>query len=277
MTSPRYAGPAAPLPLGSIKSAEADLDCNPAALVAIVAVETGMRSGFMADGRTRILYEAHIARRLCDRDVPGLSVQKWDRGLYAQTGAGEYDRLYRAVEALGEDVALKSASWGMGQVLGLNHALCGYGDVQSFVKAMGQGEDEHLSAMVAFICSRKLVEPLKRVSANPETCRALAAGYNGTAYEKNAYHEKLARAFARASGDRDPDTLEVGDWGPEVASLQRALIKRGARITADGDFGRMTRIALERFQESAGLPTTGIADQRVAALLGVGDADAGLA
>lgn len=277
MTHLRYAGPATPLSLGSIKAAAQDLDCDPAALVAIVAVETGMRSGFMVDGRSRILYEAHIARRLCGRDVPGLSVPKWDRSLYAQTGAGEYERLYRAVEALGEDVALKAASWGMGQVLGLNHALCGYGDVQSFVKAMGRGEDEHLSAMVAFIFSRKLIEPLKQVSADPETCRPLSAGYNGAAYEFNDYHVKIARSFARASGDSDPDTLEIGDYGPEVASLQRALIKRGARITADGDFGRMTRIALERFQVSVGLTATGIADQRVAALLGVGDADAGLA
>lgn len=273
MTSPRYAGPAVSLPLGAIKSAAANLDCNPAALSAVIAVETGMRSGFLDDKRPRILYEAHIARRLSRRDVPGLSVPKWDRSLYASTGAGEYERLYRAIETLGEDVALKAASWGMGQVLGINHALCGYSDVQAFVKAMGQGEEEHLAAMVAFICSRKLIEPLKQVSANQETCRALAAGYNGTAYAANSYHEKLARAFARASGDRDADTLEIGDYGPEVASLQRALVKRGARITADGDFGRMTRIALERFQVSVGLTATGIADQRVAALLGVGDAD----
>lgn len=277
MSHLRYAGQAAPLSLGSIKAAALDLGCDPAALVAIITVETGMRSGFMADGRPRILYEAHIARRLCGRDVPGLAVAKWDRSLYAPTGAGEYERLYSAVDEVGEDVALKAASWGMGQVLGLNHALCGYSDVQGFVTAMGQGEDEHLSAMVAFICSRKLVEPLKLVSANPETCRALAAGYNGTAYAANSYHEKLARAFARSSGDRDPDTLEIGDYGPEVASLQRALVKRGARIAADGDFGRMTRIAVEAFQAAVGLPATGVVEQRVAGLLGLCDGSGGLA
>lgn len=270
MTASRYAGPAAPLSLGAIAAAAADLRCAPAALVAIVTVETGMRSGFLPDARPRILYEAHIARRLCGRDAPGLSVKSWDRSLYAPTGGGEYERLYRAVDALGETVALQAASWGMGQVLGVNHALCGYSSVQSFVDAMGRGEDEHLSAMVAFIASRKLIEAVRRLSPAPEACRAFAAGYNGTAFQKNAYHEKLARAYARAVGDVDPQVLEIGDYGPEVASLQRALIERGAQISADGAFGRMTRIALEAYQADAGLPVTGRADLRVAAALGFG-------
>ncbi len=96
-----YAGPARRLSIGAVDRAARDLGCKPAQLCAVLIVETGVRSGFLTDGRPRILYEAHIAHRLCGRPVPGLSVQTWDRSLYAGTAAGEWDRLNRAIEILG--------------------------------------------------------------------------------------------------------------------------------------------------------------------------------
>ncbi|MBP2233499.1 hypothetical protein J2847_006840, partial [Azospirillum agricola] len=246
-----YAGAARPLPLGAINRAARDLGCEPAALSAVLIVETGLRSGFLAapDGRPRILYEAHIAHRLCGRPVPGLSVQSWDRSLYAPTGAGEWERLLRAVDVLGEDVALQAASWGIGQVLGTNHGLCGFATVQSFVRAMAAGEEEQLGAVAAFIRARRLADPLRR-----KDWAAFARGYNGTAYAANSYDSKLAAAYVRViAGSPNDGTLSIGDVGPEVASMQRALVALGFKVATDGDFGRMTRNAVEAFQAARGL------------------------
>lgn len=260
-----YVGPARRLSLGAVERAASDLGCEPAALSAVLIVETGLRSGFLADGRPRILYEAHIAHRLCGRPVPGLSVQPWDRSLYASTGAGEYERLYRAVEILDEDIALQAASWGVGQILGMNHALCGFATVRGFVRAMGEGEDQQLAAVVAFLRARRLVEALRR-----RNWALFAQGYNGTQYRANAYDTKLEAAYRRVvAGSPDDGSLSLGDYGPEVASLQRALADLGLRISPDGDFGRMTRHAVEQVQAARKLPVTGAVDAVTAAALGL--------
>lgn len=259
-----FSGSATALPVGAIDRLARDLGVEPAALIAVTVVETGNRSGFLADRRPRILYEAHIAYRLSGSPVPGLSVPSWDRSLYAASGAGEYERLRAAIEALGQDVACKAASWGLGQVLGLNHSLCGFTTVSGFVRAMAEGEQQQLGAMGAFIRARGLVEPMKRLD-----WAAFARGYNGSQFRANRYDEKLATAYQRAKGGAGDGRLMTGDTGPEVASLQRALITRGAGISADGDFGRMTRTALESFQARAGLPVSGWADPDTAAALGL--------
>lgn len=262
----RYAGPAARLSAGAVDRAAGTIGVEPAALSALLIVETGLRSGFLPDGRPRILYEAHIAHSLSGRPVPGLSVQNWDRSLYASTGSGEYQRLYRAVEVLGEDVALQAASWGLGQVLGANHSLCGYATVQGMVRAMGEGEDQQLGAVVAFLRARKIVEPLRR-KAWPQVARL----YNGTAYRENRYDEKLALCYMRTAAGGNDGILGPGDYGPEVGSLQRALQAAGFRITVDGDFGRVTRNALERYQVEQGLAPTGVVDPLTAERLGLAD------
>lgn len=43
--------------------------------------------------------------------------------------------------------------------------------------------------------------------------------------------------------------------------IQRRLIAHGARINADGDWGRNSILALRAFQETQGLPATGVADK----------------
>ncbi len=56
---------------------------------------------------------------------------KWDKSKYLG-GVHEYKRLELAKEIDGE-CALKSASWGMFQIMGFNHRLCGCKDVFEFV------------------------------------------------------------------------------------------------------------------------------------------------
>jgi exopolysaccharide biosynthesis protein len=57
--------------------------------------------------------------------------------------------------------------------------------------------------------------------------------------------------------------VDLGDRGPEVVRLQRALTDVGQHPgPVDGEFGPKTKSAVEKFQASAHLPVTGRADAR---------------
>jgi peptidoglycan hydrolase-like protein with peptidoglycan-binding domain len=66
--------------------------------------------------------------------------------------------------------------------------------------------------------------------------------------------------------------LSIGASGNAVASLQTALIGSGfnPKGGADGSFGPATQAALKAFQEAAGLPATGAADEVTVARLSAG-------
>jgi peptidoglycan hydrolase-like protein with peptidoglycan-binding domain len=64
---------------------------------------------------------------------------------------------------------------------------------------------------------------------------------------------------------------KMGDRGPQVAELQRALLAAGIPVPggADGIFGSMTAGAVIAFQRQNNLPVNGVVDAAVAALLGL--------
>lgn len=53
---------------------------------------------------------------------------------------------------------------------------------------------------------------------------------------------------------------KVGDNSPYIADLQNMLIRKGAKITADGAFGPKTEQAVRTFQQNNGLKVTGQID-----------------
>jgi len=53
---------------------------------------------------------------------------------------------------------------------------------------------------------------------------------------------------------------KVGNNSPYVADLQNMLIRKGAKITADGAFGPRTEQAVRTFQQNNGLKVTGQID-----------------
>ena len=65
------------------------------------------------------------------------------------------------------------------------------------------------------------------------------------------------------------EVLQQGDEGKDVTRLQEALIKSGAAIKADGDFGAGTKTAVEAFQRSNNLTPDGIAGPATQKALGV--------
>ncbi len=71
-------------------------------------------------------------------------------------------------------------------------------------------------------------------------------------------------------------SLKPGDSGPAVAELQQKLAEHGGRcgcnthgITADGNYGKMTELAVQDFQRANNLPATGVADPKTLDALGI--------
>jgi hypothetical protein len=193
------------------------LNCSVAQIRAVDEVESG--GGWFTDVRAeilnldgpggfidgpnlpKILFEAHIFDRQTAGKFrsshPNLSSAKWNRALYVG-GQGEWARLHRAMQ-LDRHAALMSASVGRYQVMGFNHKLAGFPTVEAFWDAMLTNEAQHLQAFVSFVLNSGLADELRAVSGNAETCRAFAAGYNGSGYAKNSYHKKIAAAFTKWS------------------------------------------------------------------------------
>ena len=173
------------------------LGIEPTTIHAVDEVESG-GSGFLPDGKIKILFEGHIFHRytkgIYDQDYPTLSYPIWTKQYYAlgtiqSKGDGELERLHQA-SALDRHAALMSASYGRFQVMGFNHKVCGYDNVEDFVNAMMGDETIHLAAFISYIQHNKLVDSLKN-----HDWAHLAIRYNGAQYAKNSYDVRLEQAY----------------------------------------------------------------------------------
>ncbi|WP_246683437.1 N-acetylmuramidase family protein [Mesorhizobium sp. B2-1-3A] len=156
--------------------------------------------GFDSQGRPIILFEPHVFYRnlagaaRAQAVAQGLAYPKWGEQPYPKDS---YPRLKSAC-AIDETAALKSASWGLGQVLGENFEAAGFLTPQAMVEAMMESEELQLEAAVNFIQANHLDGALRS-----HDWAAFAKGYNGAAYKKNGYDTKLADAFRKWSRIKD--------------------------------------------------------------------------
>lgn len=168
------------------------LGCKEAAVRAVAEVESA-GSGFLPDGRPKILFEAHIFSRLTahkyDRSNRRISSRKRDKTLY-QGGAREHLRLAEAA-ALDATAAYQSASWGRFQIMGFNWKRCGFPDLQGFLFAM-RDDAGQLAAFVGFVIASGLADELQR-----EDWVGFASVYNGPAFREYQYDTKIAAAYRR--------------------------------------------------------------------------------
>ena len=135
------------------------LNIEIATIRAIHQVESAGRSGFLPDGRTLILFEGHIFwNQLKKQGInPELHQETnqdilfpvWDKSSY-RGGAAEYTRLHRAC-LIHHGAALRSASWGMFQIMGFNHKLCGFDSVFTYTAAMQLSQSNQFDAFISFI------------------------------------------------------------------------------------------------------------------------------
>lgn len=95
-------------------------------------------------GRPKILIERHWFSRLTQGqfNVQAPDISNATSGGYGAGGAFQYERLAKVI-AMNRTAALKSTSWGLGQVMGFNAAKLGFANVN----ASGRIDDVSLERM----------------------------------------------------------------------------------------------------------------------------------
>jgi len=243
-----FVGSGAPMTQGGIDATAQAISVGPPEVWSVIAVETS-GCGYLIDRRPKILFERHIFSRLTngrfDSDDPDVSQPS--PGGYGPSGAHQYERLESAM-LLDEEAALKSASWGLGQIMGENFKNAGFGSARDLVTAMIESEDKQLQAMATFITSSGMAQSLR-----DHNWAGFARRYNGPNFAANNYDGKLLHFFQLYSQGAMPDL--------QIRAAQVYLTYRGfAPGGIDGIAGPRTTGAVKAFQAGIGLPQTGAID-----------------
>lgn len=192
-----------------LKAAAEVLGVPIAAVRAVNQVES-RGSGYLADGRPVILFERHVFFR--ELEKAGVDAQAiaskyptlcaHERGGYSG-GSAEWTRMELAASvSYHREAALRSASWGLFQIMGYHASALGYASAQDFAADMALSEGQQLQAFVRFIKADSALHKALKALKWAEFARI----YNGPAYRDNAYDLKLARAFERFKASDPSDT-----------------------------------------------------------------------
>ena len=195
-----FRGAAVKMQASDIPTVAKELGVETAALRAVLSVETG-GSGFDASGRPKALFERHYFYRFLTSQPDkqslavsgGLAYPKWGEKPYPKGS----DAVYAEIEAACEidlDCALRSVSWGLGQIMGNNHKMVRFDSAEDMVKNAMASEVNQLKQMAAFIKAAGLLDELQG-----KNWAGFAKGYNGPAYAANQYDAKLEAAYDKYS------------------------------------------------------------------------------
>lgn len=177
---------------------------EPAALLAVVEIESAGRP-FEADGRTpRFLFERHVFYRELAKRQPeklpgavhaGLANRVWSRATqYKDQGssAGRMSVLRRA-RAIDEECANLSCSWGVGQTMGFHYQALGFPSATAMVAHMSRGG---LAGQIDVMC-RNITDMKLWPALKARDWAAFARRYNGAGYRANRYDTRMAAAYKR--------------------------------------------------------------------------------
>jgi hypothetical protein len=167
-----------------------DLGVSLKQMMAVAKVESA-GGGFTDTGRPKILFERHYFWRLT-QGAHGL--QPWSN---PQGGGYDQDSWSKLCLAACVDpsAAFASCSWGKFQIMGAHWLALDYLSSYGMAYTMVHSEADHYEALVRFVKANRLVEEMRAISRDPETCRGFAKAYNGPGYERFRYHLKLAEAM----------------------------------------------------------------------------------
>lgn len=171
-------------------------------VLAVTEVEA-RKSGFDRNGNPVVLFERHIFYRQLSK-IKGAQFAEQIAQSHPNLcnprpggylgGTAEYARLQTAI-GIHPQAAKMSASYGLFQIMGFNHALCLYQDIDDFYNAMRMTEADQLSAFVHFLRHKDNAAMLKALKA--KDWAGFAKLYNGPNYMINDYDTKLAAAYRR--------------------------------------------------------------------------------
>jgi N-acetylmuramidase len=194
-----FRGSATALGPDDLKDAGKALNIPVAVIAAVIAVEAAGK-GFDAKRRPKILFEPHIFYRELGpgfkRDgaaEQGLAYEKWGTMPYP----GKMDERYAQIDAaaaIDPVAALRSASWGLPQIMGFNHGAAGYATVFDMVDDMKSGEGQQIKAFARLLVTWGLDDALRAMN-----WEKFALAYNGPKAIENGYPDKLIKAYAKQS------------------------------------------------------------------------------
>lgn len=180
-----------------LKEKATELGIKPSALAAVLKAESSGH-GFGTDGRQIIRFENHIFQKQWgekhadefDQHFQFDPKEKWKGQRWRKAADGEWQTfhgnqakewdVFTYARSLDENAALRSASYGAGQIMGFNHKAVGYDDAAAMVKAFDSGIRPQLDAVIAFIKNHPTC--MKWLKADDYV--TFAKGYNGVGKEK---------------------------------------------------------------------------------------------
>ncbi|WP_398457443.1 N-acetylmuramidase domain-containing protein [Sphingomonas albertensis] len=166
------------------------LGCTPKQVRAVAKVESG-GAAFDKQGRPKILFERHLFHRLTGGKFSVTSFSNSAGGGYSEDS---WEKLTQAA-CKDADAAFAAASWGRFQVLGMHWKSLGYSSPIDMAYTAVTSEAGHYTMLARYVEANGMKPAIQALSADPETCRAFAKGYNGPAYLQFNYHVKLAEAM----------------------------------------------------------------------------------
>lgn len=164
--------------------------------------------------------------------------------------SGRY-QFYDRMANIHPEAAAASTSWGWGQVMGFNYKMLGLAAPTDVAQRADTVEGQ--TELVAGYLDATGLIPFMNNLPSKSSAERIARGYNGPAWRKNNYANKLISNWKRAgSGSNEAS-------GRDIATLQNSLKLLGydpGRI--DGQNGPATKAALRRYQTDEGLVADGI-------------------
>lgn len=183
------------LKLKRIVDTAEDYNIPPAVALAIADVESGGGSGFAKDGKMIIRFEPHIFKDQTEK-IMGKEVAP---PLFKRGGQKEEWDMLNAAIAVNREAALKSISMGMFQIMGFNHKLVGYPDVESMFAAYSTDQKAQIKGFFDFCTKVKGNEkqgaPDIRLdeAARKGLWTVFARGYNGKG--QSGYDTKMKKRY----------------------------------------------------------------------------------